>query len=166
MRLRPYIAALDYDTVASWVTDERLHAMWCARRFPYPLTREGFDESLADMAERLGSSAFVATDDAGKVIGFFGYHLDPEKNEGVLKFVIVSPDCRGKGYGRELAALASKYAFEITGAGSIRLAVFTANPAAERCYRSVGFREVSVAENAFSFGDESWGRRSMVLTRE
>ena len=64
------------------------------------------------------------------------------------------------------AALASKYAFEITGAGSIRLAVFTANPAAERCYRSVGFREVSVAENAFSFGDESWGRRSMVLTRE
>ena len=90
MRLRPYIAALDYDTVASWVTDERLHAMWCARRFPYPLTREGFDESLADMAERLGSSAFVATDDAGKVIGFFGYHLDPEKNEGVLKFVIVS----------------------------------------------------------------------------
>ncbi len=165
MRLRPYIAALDYETLAAWVTDERLHAMWSARRFPYPLTRQGLDEALERMAASMKNAAFVAEDDNGAMVGFFCYSLSEQDNEGVLKFVIVSPEHRGRGYGRELVTLAARYAFEITKADSVRLAVFEENPAAKRCYLGAGFRERSVTENAFPFRGECWSRCSMVLRR-
>ena len=48
---------------------------------------------------------------------------------------------------------------------SVHLNVFPENPSAKKCYEKAGFKERTLAENAFSFKDESWGRCNMITTR-
>ena len=91
------------------------------------------------MAEQYNDSAYVATTDEGEVIGFFGYSTNLETNEGYLKFVMIDPTKRGKGFGKEMISLAVKYAFEIANANGVRLKVFSNNESAKKCYAGVGF---------------------------
>ncbi|MBQ9482693.1 MAG: GNAT family N-acetyltransferase [Ruminiclostridium sp.] len=165
MRLRPYISGIDFDTIKGWITDRREHALWCADRFAFPIERDNFAAVLNDHAQQHGDCTFVATDDGGKQVGFFCYSLNLGTNEGMLRFVMVDPAERGKGYGKEMLGLAVKYAFDITKADAVQLMVFDANPAARKCYESVGFTERSVTDGAFTFGDEEWGRVNMVMKK-
>ena len=165
MRLRPYIPETDFDVIRNWISDLRTHALWCANRFEYPLSGENFNEVLRDLRIRNGDSPFVAVGDDGKVIGFFCYSLQPETNEGLLKFVIVDPGARGHGVGKKMLRLAVNYAFGISKADAVTLRVFTENARAIRCYEGVGFTEVKTDPNAFIYQDEFWGRRKMVIRR-
>lgn len=165
MRLRPFIQDTDFVTIRSWITDERMHALWCGNRFTYPPEAEDFTRVLHEMGRRNGESPFVMTDDDGKVIGFFCYSLHPETNVGMLKFVVVDPALRGKGTGKMLLKLAVEYAFDITKADAVQLAVFPVNIPAVRCYESIGFTEVRTDAGAFRFGEEAWDRRRMEIRR-
>ena len=163
MRIRPYISALDFETLRHFSADARTHALWCANRFAYPLEQQNFDSVLAGMAEEHGECPFMAFADDSTPVGFFCFSLDVSSREGMLKFVITAPALRGKGYGRQMLALAAKYAFGCAGAGMLHLNVFTANAPALCCYTAAGFRERSTTENAFCFQEETWGRCNMVL---
>lgn len=165
MRIRPYISNLDFDEIRNWITDERTHSLWCANRFQYPLVQEDFEDKLSEMKLKYGETPFVATTDEGKVVGFFCYSLDLFSNEGMLKFIMVSPECRGKGYGRKMVSLAVKYAFEITKADMVHLNVFSNNIKAIKCYLSVGFLERSITDNAFRFDNEIWKRCNMAIRK-
>ena len=125
MRIRPYIPQLDFDTIETWNIDERTHALWCARILPYPVERESFHQKLEEVSARTGDTPFVMTSDDGNVEGFFSYSLNLETNEGMLKFVMVAPDQRGKGLGQEMLKLAAQYAFASTKADAVRLVVFS-----------------------------------------
>jgi len=164
MELRAY-APDDYAVICAWVPDARAHAMWCANRLPYPLTREGFEAALEEHAEKYGDRAFVAVADEGRPIGFFCYSTAPETNVGMLKFVIVETERRGQGLGREMLALAVDRAFERGGADAVKLNVFFENDRARRCYARVGFEERTVVKDAFAFGEEMWGRCSMIVRK-
>ena len=165
MRLRPYIPETDFDVIRNWITDPRTHALWCANRFEYPLSEENFNEVLEEIRVRNGDSPFVAVEDDGTVIGFFCCSLQPQTNEVLLKFVIVDPAARGRGVGKAMLRLVVDYAFGVSKADAVTLRVFTENARAIRCYEGVGFTEEKTEQNAFSFRDESWGRRSMVIRR-
>lgn len=164
MRIRPY-QNKDFDIISKWITDERLHALWCANLMSYPLKKKGFDDLLQQAEERFGDSPFVATTDDGKVVGFFCFSVNLATNEGMLKFVVIDNSIRNKGYGCEMLKLAVKYTFEIAKAGAVHLNVFSENPSAKKCYQKVGFKERTLTENAFSFKDELWGRCNMIITR-
>lgn len=165
MRLRPYIASRDYEYLQKWVNDERTHALWCANMIPYPMTYEKFQEVLEKDSYDWRGCAFVATEDNGKQCGFFVLAINELKDMGFLKFVIVDNELRGKGYGKEMITLILKYAFEIAGVSLIQLNVFDINESARRCYSSVGFMEDSIAEKAFIYKDESWGRCHMTIAK-
>ena len=64
MKLRPYRYGEDFETVAAWITDERTHALWCARRFPWPLAPEGFEGKLRELEEK-GDRPFLAVTEEG-----------------------------------------------------------------------------------------------------
>lgn len=164
MRIRPY-QDKDFNIISQWITDERLHALWCANIISYPLEKNSFDDMLHKMEEQFGDSPFVATTDDGQVVGFFCFSVNLNTNVGMLKFVVVDNTIRNKGYGYEILKLAINYAFEIAKAVAVQLNVFSENPGAKRCYEKVGFKERTLTENAFSFKDESWGRCNMLITR-
>lgn len=166
MRLRPYIPSSDFDAIKNWVTDEKTHALWSAKHAPYPLERNAFDKFLADMYTKHGDCPFVAVTDGGEIVGFICCSINYESNEAMLAFVIVDPAQRGKGCGKEMIELASKYCFEILKADAVQLNVFTVNERARKCYESVGFNERHITPDAFPFGDEKWGRCNMVLVKQ
>lgn len=165
MRLRPYIECKDYDVIKEWITEERTHAMWCANLIQFPIEKDNFKRIMEEAAERFGDSPYVATSDAGELIGFFCYSTNLETNEGMLKFVMTSPEYRGKGFGKEMLQLAISYAFNITNVQAVHLNVFPENIRAKKCYESVGFTERKTDLNAFAYKDESWGRCNMIIKR-
>lgn len=164
MQIRPYIKS-DFDEIRNWITDDRTHALWCANLIRYPLEKENFEDKLAEMSLKYGDTPYVAIDDEGKAVGFFCYSANLDTNEGMLKFVMVSPAFRGRGYGREMVALAVKNAFETTKVDMVHLNVFSNNTKARNCYLSVGFSERSITDKVFRFNDEMWGRCNMAIRK-
>lgn len=100
MRIRPYIPDKDYESISTWIDNERTHALWCANLLPYPMTRKSFHELLEKNAVDWTDSAYVATENDGQTAGFFCYSVNTADNTGFLKFVIVDKTKRGKGYGK------------------------------------------------------------------
>ena len=165
MRIRPYIESKDYEYLAKWIDDEKIHALWCANLIPYPITKENIHSLLEKSAMDWTDSAYVATESDGKIIGFFCYSANVEDNTGFLRFVIVDSQMRGKGCGKEMLQLALQYAFNITGVDLVRLNVFDENAVAKRCYEKAGFVEESVQNNVFPYKDELWSRCHMVVRK-
>lgn len=165
MRLRPFILCCDFDEIKNWISDERTHAMWCANCIKYPIEKENFEEIMLEAAIKSGDIPYVATTDDGKVVGFFCYSVNLSLNEGMLKFVMVTPEQRGKGLGKAMLQLAVEYAFNITKAESVQLNVFSENTMAKKCYENVGFIIRKTDVNAFIFKDESWGRCNMIINK-
>ena len=155
----------DFDTIRRWFPDARTHALWCADRFPYPLEPEGFSAVLREHAERTGDRAYVAENETGIPFGFFCFSVNPETNEGMLKFVAVCRDMRGWGIGTAMLRLAVRNAFVETNAGAVQLMVFSVNDSAKKCYEKAGFAVRAVTPDAFRFGSETWDRVNMVIGR-
>lgn len=163
MNLRAYSAEKDFSIIKDWITDERTHAMWCANKTSFPIQKESFEGMMADLADKFGDSPFVAVDEKGEPTGFFCYSVNNDTKEGMLKFVMVDPERRGKGLGREMIRAATAHAFDKTGATTVQLMVFSVNERARHCYESVGFKERRTETGAFSYHDEVWDRCNMVL---
>lgn len=108
----------------------------------------------------------MATENNGKIIGFFCYSINVKDNTGFLKLVIVDPKMRGKGCGKEMLRLALQYAFNITGVELVQINVFDKNIAAKHCYEKIGFTEESISNNVFSYKDELWSRCHMIITKK
>lgn len=161
MRLRPY-QETDFEKIKTWVDDERTHAMWCANLIHFPLEKNNFEEVLQAGAKRLGEIPLIAETEEGETAGLICYSLNQETKTGMLRFVVLDPALRGKGYGREMVSLAAQYGFEKTNAEAVRLVVFSENTRAKACYLSAGFIEQDTTENAFHYKDEMWGRCNMV----
>ena len=164
MELRKYDPERDFEIIKNWIDDERTHAMWCANLFEYPLNRENVTEVLLLAAEKYGDVPFIAME-AGKEAGFFCYHTNQSTKEGMLKFIIVNPEYRGKGIANEMLKSVIEYAFEKAGAELVQLNVFPENIRAKKCYEKAGFVERNLTENAFTYKDESWGRCNMIIRK-
>lgn len=75
--------------------------------------------------------------------------------------MIVNPDIRGNGLGKELIRRAIEYAKEQLNAARIELAVFENNESARRCYEAVGFTAYAKSEYKMSIG--TWNCTDMEL---
>lgn len=166
MRLRPYRKRNDYEYVQKWITDERTHALWCAGKVPYPLSEAGFHKALEENEKEWGDSAYTFTDDSGCPIGFLSYSINEKDNSGFVKFVVIDPEERGKGYGTQMIRKLLQYAYTVTEVSSVRISVFDVNPGAKKCYENAGFTELQYMPEAFSFRDEIWGRYILVSKKK
>ena len=165
MRLRAFNIETDLEDMKNWISDERSHAMWCANIIRYPLNREHLLEGLKEAERRFGDRPFVAVNDEDKAEGFFSYSFNKETKEAMLKFVVVDPKVRGKGVAKDMLKLVAEYAFNETGADALQLNVFPENLRAKKCYEKAGFLERNTTNDAFKFGDETWGRCNMIMYR-
>lgn len=159
IRLRPYRAP-DADAVLSWCPEERGYYQWTAGTLgDFPVTRQQFQFAETTMA-------FTAFDETGPV-GFFTLRpLGESPEELRLGYVIVRPDCRGRGYGQAMLRLGIQFAFELYGAKRLTLGVFDNNPSACRCYRALGFQDVPGGAAApHRILGELWTGREMALER-
>lgn len=157
IRIRPY-KAMDANTILSWCQDEKAFYQWTAGILGnYPITQNEFCavESLMP---------FTAFDEFG-IVGFFTLR-NPNESLDELRFgfVIVNPDNRGKGYGKEMLRLGLKFVFELYGAKRASLGVFENNLSAYYCYKAVGFGDVvlDTTETYCVLGEE-WKCRELMV---
>lgn len=150
LRLRPYKTE-DAEKILSWSNDEKSFYKWSAGILgEYPITKEQFSFVNNLMA-------FTAIDD-DEVVGFFTLRR-PNESFDVLRFgfVIVDPQKRGKGYGKEMLSLGVKYAKEVFRAKMVSLGVFENNESAYHCYKAVGFKDVALKETeTYTVIGETW----------
>lgn len=165
MRMRPYNKSQDFEHIQKWVSDERTHALWCAKLLPYPFTSEDFHSFLAQGEKDWGDCGYIFMDDVGTPVGFCIVNINVAENFGFVKFVVLDSELRGQGYGTRMMKLLLKYAYEIMGVGEVRINVFDCNIGAKKCYEKVGFTECSFAENVLQFGDECWGRYQLAAEK-
>ena len=142
MKLRPYKPE-DSQIICNWVKDEKTLFQWSADRIgKFPLTGNELNENYADRKIGVDFFPLTAIDEKEKVIGHL-FILIPDvyvKTSVRFGFVIVSPEVRGKGYGRKMLELAIEYAKKELKATRVTLGVFANNPKAQACYEAVGFR--------------------------
>ena len=70
IRLRPF-KRIDAEKLLSWLTDERVMTMWCAKTFTYPLTQEQIITRMKEREEADDEWVMAGVDAQGEVIGHF-----------------------------------------------------------------------------------------------
>ena len=143
MRLREYKSE-DAPVIAGWIRSEEELYRWSADIYgKFPLTGKDIDNNYCRAVSSGRFFPLTAEDEDGNVAGHFIIRYpDPDNDDSVrFGFVIVDPDIRGKGYGRQMLLLGIEYVRQKFGAGRIDLGVFDNNPKARSCYESVGFTE-------------------------
>ena len=132
----------DAQLIAGWLHSEEELYKWSADRFnKYPLSENDINENYAPQLETGRFYPLTAVDENGDIIGHFIIRYPSDDDSSVrFGFVIVDPELRGKGYGKEMLKLGIAYAKEKLAASRIDLGVFENNESAMHCYESVGFK--------------------------
>ena len=145
MKLREYRKD-DAQVIVGWLRSEEELYKWSADRFnKYPLSEDDINENYAPQLETGRFYPITAENDKGEIVGHFiiRYPRDDDDSSVRFGFVIVSPELRGMGYGKELLRLGVDYVKEHLKATRIDLGVFENNAGARHCYEAVGFNEYS-----------------------
>ena len=146
----------DAQIIAGWLRSEEELYKWSADRFnKYPLSGDDINENYAPQLETGRFYPLSAVDENENIIGHFiiRYPRDDDDSSVRFGFVIVNPDVRGQGYGKELLRLGIEYVKEQLGAARIDLGVFENNENARHCYEAVGFKEYAERECSMPIGN-------------
>ena len=113
---------------------------WCADRYErYPVMPDDMNSYHQQYIDGHNSIALTMVD-GEEIVGYITLRTPADDlSEQRLGFVIVDDSKRGKGFGKALVSMAVDYAFLKLGTTKVSLGVFANNPAAIRCYESVGF---------------------------
>lgn len=165
LRLRPFKMS-DAKYMVEWIKEERTFKMWSADKFTFPLTVKELEDYKALYEQDEWGWIFIALDEKGIPVGhFLMRRADYERESVHLGFIVVDPNQRGFGYGREMVSLAVQYAFQMLKVKRVTLGVYDANPRAKHCYEKVGFVTETYDKDVFTYQGESWGMYNMAIER-
>jgi len=162
--IRPY-RKNDSNVIANWCQDIITFYQWSEGRLGnFPVAPERIEEAVSGRIDNDKYFPFTAFDETG-VVGFFTLRQQSDiADELSFGYVILSPQVRGKGYGKRMLSLGIKFAFELYGASKVLLEVFENNPKAYFCYKSVGFQENNNITSYHLCGEE-WKSIEMEICR-
>ncbi len=146
----------DSPIIATWLRTEEELYKWSADRFnKYPLEENDIEENYAPQLLTGRFFPLTAVDEEGNVIGHFiiRYPRDDDDSSVRFGFVILAPEHRGKGFGKEMLLLGIEYVKETLGAKRIDLGVFENNESAKHCYEAVGFKEYNKRDCELPIGN-------------
>ena len=134
----------DAQIIAPWIRDrDTMHRLAANLYDSFPVTAEMMNAAYDNYSTTHTFLPFTVTDENNVLCGHFTYLFrKDEPDTARICFVIVDDSRRGQQLGTQMMQLAVRYAREELHAGKISLCVFANNPAAHRCYLSVGFRDL------------------------
>lgn len=145
MRLRDYKSE-DSAIICKWLRSEEEFFKWSADRFnKFPMEENDIDQNYAPQIKSGRFIPLTAVDENGVPVGHFIIRYPREDDDSTVRFgfVVIAPDIRGKGIGRELIRLGIEYVRKNLPVRRIDLGVFADNDNARRCYEACGFKEYS-----------------------
>lgn len=170
LRLRPYKKD-DAKYIINWISEEATFRKWGGERFgSFPITADIINDKYfnnnGDCEEPDNFYPMTAFDETG-VVGHFIMRYTGGDNKNLrFGWVILDDKKRGKGYGREMLTLGTKFAFDILKVDRITIGVFENNIPAYRCYKSIGFNEIDMEEMPYDIVDgERWNIIELEIKR-
>ena len=133
-----------------WVTSAAEAERW-AGVSPWPPTTDLLAEWHADVDVH----PFLLIVPDSTCVGYGEVWVDVEENEAELARLIVDPEHRGRGYGRQLVLLLTDQARQ-RGLQEVWLRVRAENAPALACYRAAGFVRASVEEETAFNAGQPW----------
>ena len=134
----------DYVAIAGWIHDAVACARWAGPRMAFPF-------AVPDLSELLrmpgGRSWVLGQADRPSPLGFGQYWVN-RPGEVHLGRIIVAPEERGRGLGKQLCRLLMREAGARTGTETFTLRVYRDNPAAQAVYEGLGFQPVESDSDA------------------
>lgn len=170
LKLRPY-KPQDAETIVSWIKDERALRKWSSDRYgAYPVTAEDMNykylDCNGDCEETDNFYPLTAVSEEGIVGHLILRYTDAAQKIIRIGFVIVDDTKRGKGYGKQMIQMATRYAFTMLQAEKVTLGVFENNPSAYHCYKAAGFKEISMEKTfVYEFRGEQWNCIEMEVNK-
>lgn len=126
--------SLDYEVIASWISDARACARWAGPLVPFPFSAK----ELPELLSVVGSSSYCLSGSNNDCIGF-GQFWTVDEGAVHIGRIIISPTARGMGAGRLLVEKLMAQAAQTTGASRVTLRVYRDNKAALSLYSRLGF---------------------------
>lgn len=166
MRLRPY-KKCDDKYLKIWLNEEKIFQMWSAGQYQFPLDDKQLQKHRQEFEKNENAWLLTMLDEYAIPVGHVAIkNADYQKNTAYIGFIVVDPKKRGRGYGKELVNLITKYIFEILKIDQVTLYVYAQNTIAKKCYEAVGFKEKDIEIAKFKYKNEKWDRYLMVKNNE
>lgn len=166
LRIRPY-KTNDAEKIQGWIRNAEEHALWCANLIEYPLNQQRLNAMHTQYCSKGEGGMFTALNQEGMPVGFFAVmRADYKTNNAHLGFIIVDPELRGRGYGKQLVQSAVRYCFCMLFTSSVTLKVYDNNEPAHHCYRAVGFTDVRHNDRSLVFEGKNWGTYDMIIIKK
>lgn len=162
----------DADTVASWLKDEYTFNLWSAGKYNrFPISGDDISDYYAKNKNLTAyvayESGITSVNNSDELVGHFMINCENQPSKtALLGCIIINPEKRGCGYGKEMLLLAVKTIFESGEINSIRINVFGHNKSAIACYSACGFKMMTndtVSE--FLCMNEKWRLIGMELSK-
>jgi RimJ/RimL family protein N-acetyltransferase len=145
-----------FDAIARWENDYGTVRYFTA---PGPRRPEDTRSNFTDGDFSGPTNVVFALYEAAswRFIGIAGLIKLDHLNSTAEFFILIGPaDARGKGYGTEATCLVLDHAFLSLGLASVRLGVFSFNPAAVRAYEKAGFKRAGTLRRNKLMGGKLW----------
>lgn len=123
----------DMRLIMHWITDELSCRTWAGPGFNFPFTWESFIDDIG--FHTIETFVLVTNMDQPIAMG----QLMHRDNRLHLARILVHPEHRGKGYGRQLCEKLMKEGSDRHGNNSFSLNVYRFNTVAKKLYDSLGF---------------------------
>lgn len=124
----------DLSTVLSWIANESEFLIWAGPKLRYPANAES---AWSDMGAS-GNNTYTLVNAVNMIIGF-GQILTRADNVLHLARLIIDPEVRGQGVGRDLCIALMNMGASKHHAEYFTLNVYESNKAAVSLYKSLGF---------------------------
>jgi len=150
----------DIPTLLSWLqgTDEEFLVQFAGTNYHFPLDEEQLRQTLEDP----DTLAFKAVDSEGSMIGHCQLlRIDPILHCATIARVMVEPGQRNLGHGEAMVKALIGYASRELHVRRLILRVFDFNQPAYRCYRNLGFAQVSREAVYYPIIHKTWYRITM-----
>ena len=142
LALRP-ASPSDFLVLATWVPDAAACLRWAGPKVPFPFAPDALG-GLLEFPDRASRGFW---EEGTSLVGF-GQYWVREPGSVHLGRILVAPEARGRGLGRELCRCLMAEAVRATGASMVTLRVYRDNLRARALYASLGFRPGAAAPEA------------------
>ena len=145
----------DFDSLISWITDEKFLVQWCGKTFQYPLDHSQLEEYIkASESEPPTRQIYKAVDENDSYVGNISLErIDRENKTASIACVIVKESEQGKSVGEFMMNEVIKLAKEKFGITKLSLNVFDFNLPAIRCYEKCGFEITEQTKVKYVIGE-------------
>ena len=157
----------DFDRLIGWVPDAEFMMLWTGMVFQYPLTQEQLEKHLASAEKYPDFRKIWKVVFEDVVMGHIELNnIWEHDRKATLNRVLIAPEARGQGLGRQMVKAALRYGFEELRLHRIELGVFDCNTQARQCYEACGFVQEGFQRESRRVGDGWWSNVQMAILEQ